>query len=160
MEYRIETWPKTLVVGKRQEMSVSQNKTKELWQSCLPDILHTKHRTSEDILSLQVYPEDYFTRFDPDKIFTKWACVSVSEIEDLPNDYDVLEIPDGLYAVFKHVGPASAAGKTFGYIYGQWLPQSRYTLDYRPHFEVLGKKYKNNEIDSEEDIWIPIKLKK
>ena len=28
-----------------------------------------------------------------------------------------------------------------------------------PHFEILGAQYKNNEPDSEEEIWIPIQLK-
>lgn len=40
-----------------------------------------------------------------------------------------------------------------------WLPASDYNLDNRPHFEVLGEKYKNNDPTSEEEIWIPIKLK-
>jgi len=39
------------------------------------------------------------------------------------------------------------------------LPNSDYELDNRPHFEILGKKYKNNSADSEEEIWIPVKLK-
>jgi AraC family transcriptional regulator len=30
-------------------------------------------------------------------------------------------------------------------------------LDQRPHVEVMGEKYKNNDPDSEEEIWIPIK---
>jgi AraC family transcriptional regulator len=37
------------------------------------------------------------------------------------------------------------------------LPKSEYELDYRPHFEILGEKYKNNDQLSEEDIFIPIK---
>jgi len=32
-------------------------------------------------------------------------------------------------------------------------------LDDRPHFEVLGDKYKNADPDSEEEIWIPIRTK-
>ena len=34
-----------------------------------------------------------------------------------------------------------------------------YILDNRPHFEVLGGKYKNNDSNSEEEIWIPVKQK-
>ena len=34
-----------------------------------------------------------------------------------------------------------------------------YTLDDRPHFEILGEKYKNQDPDSEEELWIPIKPK-
>ena len=47
----------------------------------------------------------------------------------------------------------------FQYIFSEWIPQSDYSVDDRPHFEVLGAKYKNNDPDSEEEIWIPIKKK-
>ena len=64
----------------------------------------------------------------------------------------------GLYAVFIHRG-SSTDTSTFHYIFSTWLPKSNYILDSRPHFEVLGEKYKNGDPDSEEEIWIPIKLK-
>ncbi|MEP1984886.1 MAG: GyrI-like domain-containing protein, partial [Maribacter dokdonensis] len=41
----------------------------------------------------------------------------------------------------------------------EWIPNSEYQLDGRPHFEVLGAKYKNNDPNSEEEVWIPIKAK-
>lgn len=31
-----------------------------------------------------------------------------------------------------------------------------FEVDERPRFEVLGKKYRNNDETSEEEIWIPI----
>jgi predicted transcriptional regulator YdeE len=31
--------------------------------------------------------------------------------------------------------------------------------DDRPHFEVLGKNYKNNDPVSEEEIWIPVRAR-
>ncbi|MFT5513068.1 MAG: AraC family transcriptional regulator, partial [Bacteroidia bacterium] len=49
--------------------------------------------------------------------------------------------------------------KTFGYIFGEWIPNSIYDIDSRPHFEILGDKYKNDHPNSEEEIWIPIKEK-
>lgn len=30
-------------------------------------------------------------------------------------------------------------------------------MDDRAHFEVLGERYKNNDLSSEKEIWIPIK---
>jgi AraC family transcriptional regulator len=70
------------------------------------------------------------------------------------------ELPGGLYAVFLYRGDARSASVFFQYIFGTWLPNSGYEPDDRPHFEVLGEKYKNNDPDSEEQIWIPIKYKK
>jgi len=69
-------------------------------------------------------------------------------------------VPSGLYAVFIHTGAASTAPKTFEYIFETWLPNSEYLLDNRPHFEILGGKYKNEDPSSEEEIWIPIKPRK
>jgi AraC family transcriptional regulator len=68
-------------------------------------------------------------------------------------------LKDGLYAVFLHKGAASTGGKTFKYIFETWLPNSCYLLDNRPHFEILGAKYKNDDPGSEEEVWIPIKQK-
>ena len=62
----------------------------------------------------------------------------------------------GLYAVFDYQGNSP---EIFQYISQKWLPNSDYKLDKRPHFEILGEKYKNNNPDSEEEIWIPITKK-
>ena len=64
-------------------------------------------------------------------------------------------IPGGLYAVFQHKG--MDAGATYQYIMNQWLPHSGYAIDHRPHFQVMGAKYKNGSPDSEEDFYVPIK---
>jgi AraC family transcriptional regulator len=64
----------------------------------------------------------------------------------------------GLYAVFDYKG-SSVDNRIFQYIYMNWIPNSEYQLDNRPHFEVLGEKYRNNDPTSEEEIWIPIKIK-
>ncbi|TQE66329.1 GyrI-like domain-containing protein [Leptospira noguchii] len=42
------------------------------------------------------------------------------------------------------------------HIFQEWLPNSGYKLEHRPHFELLGSKYKNNDPTSEEEVWIPI----
>ena len=64
----------------------------------------------------------------------------------------------GVYAVFLYKG-LNTDNQIFQYIYGTWLPNSKYVLDNRPHFETLGEKYKNNDLNSEEEIWVPVKLK-
>jgi AraC family transcriptional regulator len=67
-------------------------------------------------------------------------------------------LPGGLYAVFFYKG-LNTDTSIFEYIHRTWLPNSNYLLDNRPHFEILGEKYKNADPNSEEEIWIPIKLK-
>jgi AraC family transcriptional regulator len=67
-----------------------------------------------------------------------------------------MTLPSGLCAVFPYKGPASAAAKTYQYIFTQWLPASAFSLGNRPHFAVMGEKYKGEDPNSEEEIWIPV----
>ena len=69
---------------------------------------------------------------------------------------ETFDLPGGLYAVFDYKG-LSTDTAIFNYIFNSWLPASRFHLDDRPHFEILGDKYKNGLPDSEEEIWIPIR---
>ncbi len=71
---------------------------------------------------------------------------------------EVCNLPGGLYAVFFYKG-LNTDLTIFNYIFTKWLPASEYILDDRPHFEIMGAKYKNNDPGSEEEIWVPIKKK-
>ncbi len=72
---------------------------------------------------------------------------------------ETLILPGGLYAVFLYKGPAGAGSKLYQYIFETWLANSEFLLDNRPHFALMGGKYKNEDPNSEEEIWIPIKPK-
>ena len=109
-----------------------------------------------DLYSIEVYPPRFFDAFDPEAKFEKWAAVEVTGFDNIPDGLETLTIRAGLYAVFLHRGPASEAIITYTYIFQTWLPASEFKLDQRPHFAVMGEKYKNEEPDSEEEIWIPI----
>jgi AraC family transcriptional regulator len=105
-----------------------------------------------------VYTSSHFADFKPTNEFDRWATVEVTNFETVPNEMETYVLPGGLYAVFNHKG-LSNDPRIFQYIFGAWLPNSKYTLDNRPHFEVLGEKYKNNDPTSEEEIWIPLSEK-
>ncbi len=140
-------------------MSLSVNKTGELWKSFMPERKEIQNNIGTELYSLQVYDRNYFNPFSPDKKFEKWAAIEVTYFNNVPDGMETSQLNGGLYAVFIHHGAASTGPKTFSYIFGTWLPNSEYTLDNRPHFEILGDKYKNDDPDSEEEIWIPIKKK-
>lgn len=158
MEPRIVQCKEKLVVGFSAEMSLVENTTSELWKSFRVRTNEIVNRTSEDFISLQLFPEGYFDAFNPMGRFVKWACVEVSDVNHIPDKMNLLTIPNGLYAVFNYVG-TGADPSIFQYIYEEWIPNSEYQLDDRPHFEVLGDKYKHNDPTSEEEIWIPITKK-
>ena len=156
---RIETLSAKKLIGMRLTMSLSVNKTGELWQSFMPRRKEIQNGIGTDLYSMKLYDSLYFTDFNPGNEFDKMAAVEVSGVGYVPDDMKSLVLPGGLYAVFMYHGSSNEAAQTFQFILGQWLPQSDYTLDDRPHFEKLGEKYKNADPDSEEEIWIPIKLK-
>jgi AraC family transcriptional regulator len=157
LEPRIETLPEKKFIGKRIKMSFSDNKTRELWSSFMPRRREIKNNIGSELYSIEVYEPLYFNNFNPEKEFDKWAAVEVIDFETVPDDMETLTSPGGLYAVFIHKGSADKASETYRYIFGTWLPASDFLLDVRPHFAVMGEKYKNDETDSEEEVWIPVK---
>ncbi len=147
------------LAGKSVSTSVLNNRTAGLWKSFMPVRSSIKDPVGTDMYSLQIYPRDYFTNFNPATEFQKWAAIEITSAEMLPMGIEPLVLPGGDYAVFHYKG-SSTDHSIFNYIYAEWLPASGYQLDDRPHFEVLGEGYKNADINSEEDIWIPVKAAK
>ena len=148
------------LVGKHIKTNLAENKTAELWRSFMPERKEIRNSLTTELFSLQVYdPALDFKDFNEDTLFEKWAAIEVTDFEIIPANMEPFLLPGGLYAVFLHKGAATDGVKTFRYIFGTWLPGSDYLLDNRPHFEILGEKYKNDDPTSEEEIWIPIRLK-
>jgi AraC family transcriptional regulator len=157
MEPRIETLTEKKLMGKRVTMSLSNNKTGELWRSFMPERRKIVNNLNSELFSMQVYdqPVDFGNL---DQEFEKWAAVEVSDFDSIPDGMESFTLSGGLYAVFHYKG-SSTDTQIFQFIFGTWLPNSKYVLDHRPHFEILGDKYRNADPESEEDIWIPIKPK-
>jgi AraC family transcriptional regulator len=162
MQYRIQTISPKKLIGKRLQMSLANNKTRTLWQSFMPHRKEVNNHLNSDLFSMQVYENalNYFENFNPHTVFEKWAAVEVTDFDNIPAGMESYTLNGGLYVVFSHKGDNSTANKVFEYIFATWLPESNYDLDNREHFEILGEKYKNDDPDSEEEIWIPIKFKR
>lgn len=156
MTPRIETSNEKKLIGKRLTMSFAHYKIGELWKSFIPKRKEITNNLTNDLISMVVYKPTHFTDFKPTNEFERWAAVEVANFDHVPTEMETFVLPGGLYAVFDYKGP-STDNAIFQYIFGTWLPSSDYVLDDRPHFEVLGDKYKNNDPDSEEEIWVPIK---
>ncbi|RYZ54057.1 MAG: AraC family transcriptional regulator [Sphingobacteriales bacterium] len=158
MEPRFESAPPRLLIGKKLQMSLAENRTRELWQSFMPVMNQIGAPISEYLFSVQVYSPGSDT-FSLSTVFDKWAAIEVADLSSVPDGMETLTIPGGEYVVFIHKGAGPTAAGTFGYIFGTWLPTSGYVLDDRPHFEMLGIKYRNDHPESEEEIWLPVRLK-
>jgi len=160
MEPRIETCNETKLIGRKKRMSFSNNKTKELWQGFMPLRAMIDNNVGSELYSVEIYNDTgFFKKFNPAKKFEKWAAIQVKDFSAIPNLMESFVIPKGLYAVFHFIGKGREAQETYQYIYGSWIPNSDYELDDRPHFALMGDKYKNEDPNSEEELWIPIKKK-
>lgn len=149
-----------LLAGRKLQMSVACDRTVELWQSFMPRRNEIPPTAGKCLYSVQVFAsEKYFDQFSPEIEFEKWATVEVTEFTGIPLDMETLVVPEGVYAVFTYKGPANAALPFFQYIFQEWIPNSEYAVDNRPHLAVMGEKYRGNNPDSEEEIWVPIKMK-
>jgi AraC family transcriptional regulator len=122
-----------------------------LWKRFMPNRKVIKSVINEDFIAMQVYSD--FNNFEAE--FNIWACVEVLDFEAKPEQMEVFSIPKGEYAVFLHKGMDASA--TYQKIMTEWLPNSGYEIDDRPHFQVMGGKYKNGSPDSEEDFYVPVK---
>lgn len=155
---RIESLKEKKLIGKRMTMSLVNNKTGELWRSFMPVRKEITNTLTSDLISMAVYKPNHFENFNPNNEFEKWATVEVTDYEKIPDEMETFTLPGGLYAVFDYKG-SSNDSSIFQYIFGTWLPNSDYLLDDRPHFEILGEKYKNADPESEEEICIPVRKK-
>ncbi|HYF69500.1 MAG TPA: GyrI-like domain-containing protein [Ohtaekwangia sp.] len=160
MNPRIEIFPETKLLGMRTSMSFANNKTKELWQDFMPRRKEIRNPVNTNLYSVELYHDTaFFIHFDPAKEFEKWAAIEVDGFDSIPGNMYALVIPESEYAVFNYKGRPSEARGTYQFIYSKWIPNSGYTLDNRPHFALMGEKYKGESPDSEEELWIPIRTK-
>ena len=145
-----------VLCGASEAMSLQTFTPWTLWPRVMPRLAQIRNRSSQDLISLRNF--NGIPVFGPqaNPNFTYWGGVEVLEAN---KGFEHLEIPAGAYAVFHYKG-LSSDSTIWRYIYSQWLPNSKWELDERPHFERLGSKYKNDDPTSEEDIYIPIRPKK
>jgi len=154
---RIEVHSEIKLVGKRIVMTFAHNRTGELWQSFMSKRGSVINTIGSDLYSVEVYNDTtFFNKFDASREFEKWATVRVTDQSNIPAGMEALTLREGLYAIFHYKGRARDAQSTYQTIYGVWVPNSKYQLDNRPHFALMGEKYKNDDVNSEEEIWIPI----
>jgi AraC family transcriptional regulator len=153
----IKTYPTTKFIGKNSSFTYADYRVFELWISFMPRRKEIQNTIGSELYNIQINPENF--DFQPNTPYTKWAAVAVSIFDFIPDGMETLEIQEGLYAVFNYKGDQSNFAAFFKSIYTEWLPSSDYELGNHPQFEVLGEKYKNNDPNSEEEIWIPIKRK-
>lgn len=157
---KIENLPEKKLIGMYKKMTLIDNKTAELWKKFMIRRNEIKNRVNADFISMNVYDKSLeFKDFNPNIEFEKWAVVEVKDFNEIPDEMEKYTLEGGKYAVFIHKGAASTFHLTQQYIFGTWLPNSKYELDNREHFEVLKSDYVPTDPNAEEEVYIPIKLR-
>ncbi|MEP7235525.1 MAG: GyrI-like domain-containing protein [Ignavibacteriota bacterium] len=105
--------------------------------------------------------EDYSRDFDMNNGgFPKYyyiASLEVGMLINIPAGMKGKEIPAANYAVFSYRGALSGLHDFFGFIYGEWMPKSGYSMD--PKLSLDFECYNEPVMDMNDaqvEIWVPI----
>ena len=153
LPHRIELTARKKLIGFSTKTSFQDNKTTLIWRQFMMRRKEITNRISDKLFSLQIYPDN----FTPDQSFTKYALAEVSDFGNNPADFETLELQAGKYLVFSYQGKAENGPELFSYIFQTFIPENKFEVDSRPHFEVFGEDYDPADENSQEEIWIPIK---
>lgn len=157
MEPRLSQLPAKKLVGKSIRTTLSQNQTTALWQRFMPLRKHITGTASPNLYAVHVYDAPLSESFTPETPFAQWAAVEVAADAPVPEQLQTLTLAGGLYAVFVHKGLPNDFACTMQYIYEEWMPQSGYVPDHRPHFEVMPPDYSPTDPEAEEEVWVPLR---
>ena len=137
MNPEIITITEKKIIGMKSEICHNEyGKIVDLWKCFMPNKKNIKTINNE-LIAMQVYAD--FMNIDD--AYDIWACAEVTDFENIPDAMETFVISKGKYAVFHQKG-VDASG-LYQRIMTQWLPNSEYEIDARPHFQVMGEKYKN-----------------
>lgn len=150
---RIEIIESKKLIGFSITTSFQDDKTPIVWKKFMMRRNEIVNRISNQLLSLQIYPEN----FVPNQSFRKYALAEVSDFENVLGEFETFELESGKYLVFNYKGKAENGPEIFRYIFQNFIPENKFEVDNRPHFEIFGDDYNPNSDSAEEEIWIPIK---
>ncbi|WP_336065608.1 GyrI-like domain-containing protein [Mesoflavibacter sp. CH_XMU1404-2] len=159
MEYKIVKTDKILIVGLSATANfLNTNQiTGQLARQFMPRVGEVIHRKDNFKLSLHDYSNFNISEFNPNQTFQKWIGVEVNNLQSVPGQMETLTIYAGKYLVINFEGTIEAFVGFWQDLHFNWLPNSEFDIDNRPHFERLGPDYNPNQAVNKEEIWIPIK---
>ncbi|OBX23857.1 MULTISPECIES: GyrI-like domain-containing protein [Bizionia] len=159
MDYQKVTTKDILIIGNKSELSFLTNGegTGSLARQFMPRLQEITNRVGTYSFSIQNYKYFNIKTMTPETLFEKWIGVAVSNVDTIPESMESLIIAGGDFLVFPFQGSVADFIKFWQQLHNEWLPNSIYQLDNRPHFEKLPAGYNPMRDDNQEEIWIPIK---
>ncbi|MEH6578972.1 MAG: GyrI-like domain-containing protein [Amphritea sp.] len=155
MQPEIITQPATKLVGIAAQYSNADLNLPKLWSAFRPyrDSIH--NRISDD--SFGIY--ESYEEGDDEISFVYVCSVPVSSFDDIPEGMTARELPEQMYAKFTHRGSVAKLDQTLRYIWGSWLPKSKYDYVEKPDFELYLPGFNVADPNSELYLHIPIQPK-
>ncbi|MGY2293173.1 GyrI-like domain-containing protein [Pseudomonas sp. SDO528_S397] len=83
------------------------------------------------------------------------AGVQVPSKNDVPGNFESLQIPPRHYAVFNHSGPVQALAQTYERIMFEWLPHSGYRVA-GADFERYSADFNVQKGSGTVEVWLPV----
>lgn len=160
-EPKIVTKEKLTLVGMKHKFSRNNNIIPWLWQQFNPRRNEITNKVNDLSYGVCLNDEKVMAQdATDDTVFTEFVGIEVENTESIPDGMETLELPAATYAVFKHKGYLSELTETFNYIYGQWAPsQNKYQFADYFDFELYDpKRFQRDSLDSEIEIWVPVKV--
>jgi len=155
---RIVDIDKIFVAGIREEISTLHNTLPGLWSRLLQ--IAAQMPVSLNTRGFGICETDRNTTRrsqDGNVTFLELVGVEVDNFEGVPEVMVTKVIPGGRYAVFTHKGTVVALLKTYNYIWGSWILNTKERIDGREDFEVYDKRFLGGDNpDSQIDIYIPV----
>jgi AraC family transcriptional regulator len=155
MAPQIITRPAMKFIGIASQYDEADLSLPRLWSAFRPYRDNIKNRTNDESFGIyESYEEDGDT-----VNFTYICCAAVENFNVIPQGMLARELPEQLYAKFIHKGSITDLDKTLKYIWGSWLPKSKFKYAEKPDFELYPPGYNVMDPQCEMALHIPIRQK-
>ncbi len=161
MAYNIITQNDILVVGMKAKVTLQTVPMVigKLARQFMPRRQEIINRVGTHSFSIQDYADQDFNKITAQTTFDKWVAVEVKNHNHIPEDMQPFILKGGDFLVVDYKGSLADFPKLWQTILTDWLPNSKYELDNRPHFEKLPESYNPQNAINEEQVWVPVRLK-
>lgn len=136
MEPEIIIQPETKVIGVSNSYQEEDLDIETLWSAFRPYVSQITNRVGTDAFG--IYEE--YSETETGVGFTYICSIEVSDFDSVPKGMISRIIPEQMYVVFRHEGSLAFLPETLRYIWGSWLPKSKYQYTETPDFELYASK--------------------
>lgn len=155
MEPEIIEQPSMKIVGIATKYDDGELSLPKLWSAFRPYRDNIPNRVGTDFFGIY----ENYQESDDHTTFLYICSAQVANFDDVPDGMITREIAAHKYARFTHIGPISELEDTLRYIWGSWLPKSKYEYAEKPDFELLPAGFNGSGENNKLYLNIPIKSK-